>query len=273
MKTKVAVVGVCILALAANAFGVYTDHIWDVDTQGTYDGSTIYVKGENSGGPDNSPLHESWNLVDEYIDSELNPHYIGGSHSGLFYRFIFYDGTLTIDPTGKVGFWEKMFASGNDATGYPEVQTGIVNVEGHLFGPELRPWKNGCPLELNVLGDGLLEISDILRVGISDGGVNTGVFNLSGGMAVLNNMDIYGDDSYIDITGGELLILNSNWDVDAVNAAIAANDIINTSSEGLYVTTTDIEGSTYTSVTIVPEPATVFILGLGGLAFLRRKKA
>ena len=171
-------------------FAVYTAHIWDVNTSGEYtDQTTIYVKGPYSGGPDNSPLHESWNLADEYVDGSPNPHFIGGPHPGLFYRFIFYDGTLHIDPNGKVGFWEKIFASGNDSTTYAAPQKGTVTVEGYLFGPELRPWKNGCPMELNLMDGGVLEISNILRVGVSDGGVNTGVFNLSGGLAKLNNLD------------------------------------------------------------------------------------
>jgi len=276
MRAKILlVVIVCILVATGNALAVYTAHIYDRTTQGEYIGTanaagTIFVKGPGSS-PDNSPLHESWNLTDEYIGGELNPQFIGDQqnlHEGLFYRFTFYNGTLHIDPTGKVGFWEKMFASGNVAG-----QAGIVNVEGHLFGPEIRPWKSGCPMTLNVMDDGLLEVSNILRIGIADTGDNMGYFNLSGGLTKVNNLSIYGASSYIDITGGEFLILNSNWTVDAVNAAITAGDIINTSGEGLYVTTKDIGGTLYTSVTVVPEPATILILSFGScLALLRSKK-
>jgi Cellulase (glycosyl hydrolase family 5)/Concanavalin A-like lectin/glucanases superfamily/Chitobiase/beta-hexosaminidase C-terminal domain len=245
----------CFLLFCGNALAVLTPHIWDRDTQGEYANQIIYVKGPNSGGPDNSPLHESWNLTDEYIESVPNPYYIGNTdadpaHDGLFYRFIFYDGTLHIDPNSKVGFWEKMFASGNDSTTYGTPQKGTVNVEGHLFGPELRPWKNGCSMELNVWGNGFLEISNILRVGVSDGGVNTGIFNLSGGLAKLNDLDIYGDDSYIDITGGELLILNSNFSIADASAAILGNKIINTSGKNLNVTTKIVGDNLYTSVIV-----------------------
>jgi hypothetical protein len=238
MKLAKLSVVMIVLVLTANVFAVYTPHI------GGSAGGTIYVKGPYSGGPDNSPLHESWNLTDQLIDGNPNPNYLG-----LYYQFIFYDGTLHIDPTGKVGFTQKIFASGNDSTSYPAPQKGIVNVEGILFGPEIRPWKNGCPMELNVMS-GLLEISNILRVGVSDGGVNTGVFNLSGGLAKLNNMDIYGASSYIDITGGELLVLNSNWSVASINAAILANKIINTNGENLNVTTKTVDSILYTSVTV-----------------------
>lgn len=250
------------LLFCGNVFGALTPHIWDRETQGEYANQIIYVKGPHSGGPDNSPLHESWNLTDEYIDLVPNQHYIGNTdadpaHDGLFYRFIFYDGTLHIDPNSKVGFWEKIFASGNDPTSYGAPQKGTVNVEGHLFGPELRPWKNGCPMELNVMGNGLLEISNILRVGVSDGGVNTGVFNLSGGLAKLNDMDIYGDDSYINITGGELLIINGNFSVADASTAILSNKIINTNDKDLNVTTKIFDDDLYTSVTVGPSTSTL----------------
>ena len=274
MRKRAFLTCVCVLVLANYAFAVETWHIWDRTTQGEYTSSanaagTMFVKGPGQS-PINSPLHESWNLTDEYIGGVLNPHFIGdtlNAHEGLFYRFIFYNGTLNIDTGAKVGFWEKMFASGNVAG-----QAGILNVTGHLFGPEIRPWKSGCPMTLNVMDDGLLEVSNILRIGIADTGDNMGYFNLSGGLAKVNNLAIYGASSYIDITGGELLILNSNWSVDAVNTAILAGDILNTSGEGLNVMTKDVGGVLYTSVTLVPEPATMLILGFGScLALLRRK--
>lgn len=248
--------------LCGPALAVYTAHI------GGAAGGTIYVKGPLSGGPDNSPLHESYNLTDEFIDGNPNPDYLG-----LYAKFIFYDGTLHIDPTGKVGFTVKMWASGNDPDygGGGVAQSGTVNVEGHLFGPEVRPWKNGCPMEINVWGNGLLECSDILRIGVSDVGVNTGVMNLSGGLVKVNNLDIYGDDSYIDITGGELLINNANVDVAAVDALIAGDKIVNTSGEGLNVTVKSVEGAVYTSVTLVPEPLSMVLLGMGALWARRRR--
>jgi len=140
-----------ILLLSKSVFAVYTEHI------GGSAGGTIYVKGEYSGGPNNSPLHESYDLI---TPGSLN-------YLGYYYRFIFYDGTLHIDPTGKVGFTEKIFGSGNDSTGYAEPQYGTINVEGYLTGAEIRPWKNGCDMEVNVWGNGIIELSSIFRVGIS----------------------------------------------------------------------------------------------------------
>jgi hypothetical protein len=244
MKFAGLLIVVFVAVLTTDALAIYTPHI------GGAAGATIYVKGPNSGGPDNSPLHESWNLTDETIDGNDNPNYLG-----LYYRFIFYDGTLHIDPTGKVGFTEKIFGSGNDSTSYPQPQHGTINVEGILFGPEVRPWKNGCDMTINVYGDNaLLECSDILRIGVSDGGVNNGVLNLMGGTVKVADLDIYGAGSYIDITGGELLILNINWSIGDVTTAISTGEIINSAGQGLYITTKNIDDSLYTSVTVASEP-------------------
>ena len=118
MKKGKIVLMLCVLGIAASAFAVSTPHI------GGSAGSTIYVKGPNSGGPDNSPLHESYDLI-----TPSSPNYLG-----YYYRFLFYDGTLHIDPTGKVGFTDQIFGSGNDSTGYPAPQYGTINVEGYLDG-------------------------------------------------------------------------------------------------------------------------------------------
>ena len=258
METKKVVAIMCILVFAANAFAVYTPHI------GGTAGSTIYVKGPNSGGPDNSPLHESWDLITPSSENYL----------GYYYRFIFYDGTLHIDPTGKVGVTEKIFGSGNDSISYPEPQYGTINVEGYLdVQTELRPWKNGCDMEVNVWGTGRID-TGLLSVGISDGGTNEAYVTLSdNGVIQATNLGFYGDGSYINLTGGELLVLNSNWSVADINAAILAGDIINTTAEGLLVATKSLDGAVYTSVTIIPEPTTIALLGLGGLSLLRRKRA
>lgn len=253
MKMVKLVSMVCVVVLAANAMGVYTPHI------GGSAGSTIYVKGPNSGGPDNSPLHESWDLI-----TPGSPNYLG-----YYYRFIFYDGTLHIDPTGKVGFTDKIFGSGNDSTGYPAPQYGTINVEGFLDGGELRPWKNGCDMEVNVWGTGRIDLSSILRVGVSDGGTNEAYVTLSD-TGVIETADIafYGAGSFLDIQdSAELLVLASNYSTGDADADILAGNITNTSGEGLVVSTV----GDYTLVT-TPEPTTMLLLGIGGLALIRRRR-
>jgi hypothetical protein len=261
MEKKKFIVVMCILlAMTANAFAVYTAHIG-----GTAMGATIYVKrtltAPHNHTPDNSPLHESWDLI-----TPGSPNYLG-----IYTSFTFYDGILHIDPTGKVGWNSSIWVGCNLAGGY-----GILEVEGTLKGDGignniLRPWKGGCTMDVNVTS-GLLQ-GKLLNVGISDTGNNLGIFKLHGGTVQFGNMTIYnatGCDSYMDITGGELLILNANKSVADMQAWITAGDIFNSLGTGLLVTTKDVSGTLYTSVT-VPEPATMVLLSLGGLILLRKK--
>ncbi len=255
-KKKFIVVTCVLLVVAVNAFGVYTAHI------GGAAGGTIYVKGNGvipghaAHTPDNSPLHESYDLI-----TPGSPNYLGN-----YAKFIYYDGTMTIDPTGKVGFTDTTWIGCNAAGGY-----GILNVEGVFKGPRVRPWKAGVTMEVNVLS-GMLEVTDMLSVGISDTGNNKGIVNLSGGVIKANNMSFYntGVDSYMDITGGELLVLNANKDVAAMNAWITSGDIFNSLGTGLSVTTKDVGGTLYTSVTI-PEPATLALFSICSLILLKKK--
>jgi hypothetical protein len=256
MKCAKLLVVICILALTANAFA-----------QDDCDGfplsySRIYVKGECSAGPINSPLCEDRNLTDP--DS---PDYWDNGYGGMHKEFLFYDGAMHIMATGKVGFTGTIWASGNACTDCclkPPYdcrgQKGTVIVEGHLFGNYLRPWKNGCPMELYVMDGGLLELN-LLDVGHWDGFPDpAGEFYLMGGLAILEDMGIRAGTktpSFIDITGGELLINNSNWSVADVEAAIAAGDIFNSNAyEGyvIEVTTKDVGGALYTSVTLGFDP-------------------
>ena len=105
-----------LLAMTANVFAVYTAHIG-----GTAMGTTIYVKRTlatpHNHTPDNSVLHESWDLI-----TPGSPNYLG-----IYSSFTFYDGIMHIDPTGKVGWNNAIWVGCNVAGGY-----GILNVEGVL---------------------------------------------------------------------------------------------------------------------------------------------
>lgn len=265
MKVAKLLVMIFVLALTANAFAVYTPHIWHEDPT-LYAGQTVYLKSAPST-PDNSPMHESWNLVDEFVDGNSNPYWLGAAttyaYKGYFYRILFYGGTPTlhIEPTAKVAFRDNIYAgSSSGSAGH-----GTVNVEGILIANRLRGWKVDTTMEVNVWGDGYLELNE-LYLGNNDWtGESTGWCNLMGGTIITNNM-VFFLDGYVDITGGELLILNSNWDVNDVEAAIAAGDIFNSNADEGYaldVTTKDVDGTLYTSVTLKFDPLgrALYLLG------------
>jgi hypothetical protein len=266
MKSVKLLVMICVLALTANAFAVYTPHILYYAEPNTYTGAEMHCKSAPSS-PDISPLHESWNLVDEFIDGSPNPHYLGAptyAYKGYFYRMLFYGDTptLNIEATAKVAFRSNIWAGSNvvDSGGH-----GTVNVEGILIANILRGWKKGTTMEVNVSGDGYLELNE-LYLGNNDWtGHSTGWCNLMGGTIITNDMTFF-LDGYIDITGGELLVLNSNWDVAAVEAAIAAGDIFNSNIDEGYiidVTTVDVDGTLYTSVTLEFDPLqrAIYLIG------------
>lgn len=263
MRATKLLVMICVLALATNAFAQ------DCHTVGiplSY--SRLYIKGPCSGGPINSPMCEDRNLIDP--DS---PDYWDNGHGGFHKEFLFYDGTIHILPTGKVGFDNTIWASGNASTNCCTKspyecrrETGNVIVEGTLVGNWLKPWKNGCPMKLYVMDGGLLELN-LLSVGYTEGTPDPpGEFYLMGGLAVLENMVIQAGTytpSFIDITGGELLINSSNWSEEDVEAAIAAGDIFNSNAIDGYVIQVTTSGA-YTSVTVEYDPLAHVIALLNG---------
>jgi hypothetical protein len=259
MKNVNFILMVCFLALTGSVLATETWHI------GGTVGGTIYVKAdEEVFGPEacNSPLHESWNLVDEYVGGVLNPYYLGDGSTypdGFYGKVIMYDmAELHIDEGAKVGVGYCIWSGGN-VTG--DNDWGKVIVKGELITEKLRHWKGGGTSWHQVLGDGILT-ANYWEIGSVDNGDNI-VHGLiaDNALVTVENLLFQTTGSDLTITGGELLV--GNLSVQDVEDLIDGGVITGT---GLVVTT---KGD-YTSVT--PEPATLIMLGLGGL-ILRRKRS
>ena len=95
----------------------------------------------------------------------------------------------------------------------------------------------------------------------------TGHVQLDGGTMDVHSLIM--TSGTMDITGG---LLKMKWDyTPSINAFVAAGLITGYGGSGSVVVEYD-TATEYTMVTAVPEPATMMLLGLGGLGLLRRKR-
>lgn len=171
-------------------------------------------------------------------------------------------GTLTAEHL-KIGYEDSLVS-----TATVNVNGGLVTINGHISIGEA-----GGVGTLNVTGGKL--VAHYLIGNWNDQG-GTARANISGGEVWIthagNLTTIPGlfSNSVVDITGSGKLVYA--WDVRAeVQAYIDAHKIITSEVGKMLKVDYNETNPGWTTIQVIPEPATMALLALGGLALLRRK--
>ena len=177
-------------------------------------------------------------------------------------------GTLTIDAGGvfDVGGWTKV---GSNATGVMTVD-GIANLGSHLWVAS-----GGAGGSVDINNGGIVNVGGMIGIGtvnaVDPSGSN-GTVNVNEG-GLLNLANIHGAGT--SIQPGSMLNLYGTGRIEMIgnfvghfDKYIAAGLISGDGIPGNVIATFD-AGANLTSV-VVPEPATMILLGLGGLLIRKR---
>lgn len=187
------------------------------------------------------------------------------TNSGLLYVGFQGDGTLTITNGGAL-------SNDDGFLGVNVGSPGEVTVDGSG-----SSWTNNGDLYVGFYGDGTLSIT------------NSGLVSVAGTLTIDADMD---NDGFINMTTGGMLAILGDVDDSLVNFMniISGTDAIrywDSSNPGWaditgatngvdytlnYIPTGNLAGYTVLTVDNIPEPATMSLLALGGLAIMRRRR-
>jgi len=190
-------------------------------------------------------------------------------------------GTLTMSG-GTINVGQEMRVGSRDANGFVTMSGGTINVANDLLvGRTFTPGDLNLPAIPGTgsltMTSGLLAVADTNTIYIGTEG-STGIISLSGD-AVLEGGDLVigapGSGGTLDMCGAATLILAGNDLMEVVtfinSGLITVCGYVVTDEWPGWVMDFNIRNAGMTTVT-VPEPATIALLGLGGLVMLRRKR-
>jgi len=178
-------------------------------------------------------------------------------------------GSLRIDSGGvlNVGQYIAMGVTSTESGTFNinggTITTGTISTNAHLIIGQAgtgTAYMNGGTIALAATGN--------LR--IADTATAKGNLYLNAGTIYANDLLMpFALAGSLNISGGTL-ILNGD-DTIAVGLLVTAGKIV-TSLEGGTIQVSYSSGTTKTTVSAIPEPATICLLGLGALSLIRRKK-
>ncbi|MBT3198705.1 MAG: PEP-CTERM sorting domain-containing protein [Phycisphaerales bacterium] len=261
-------------------------------------GATTGISGDVT--PGSAPT--TWSLYSDnaYVgeDSTGSLTIVGGDTVSCYYGYAGYNsggnGTITVDGAGSNLKVKNTFAAGWNGIGALHITNGgmVNDFYGYLgFGAGSvgtatidgsgSTWKNDGGLVLNYSSNCTLTITNgglasaVERIEVYDG--NNNFINISsGGMLAFKCQDTSGDSvdassslstflSYLSADGGIRY-----WDDSSSSWSVITNGTAGQDYSLDYRTQGDLAG--FTVLTAVPEPATMSLLALGGIAIIRRRR-
>lgn len=203
-----------------------------------------------------------------------------------------WDTTGPILSAGQTGYANWMHLTDTTATGSKvTINGGTLNVSDHLF---LGQWSTGGKGTLEI-DSGIVNTTLLMCGGDTSGTVacqgvlqmNGGQINISwllavaGGYSGTNGAGVGHlqlDGGVVNVTGGGGLVMSNNGSIDITNGSIILNgEITNIANYGNVTAfggngsfVYNYAGGRTTISAVIPEPATLFLIGLGTLV-LRRK--
>ena len=171
------------------------------------------------------------------------------------------DSALTVDG-GSLTTVEDLALGWNSGSGTLNMISGVINV-GRDF--EVGRAAQGTA---NIIG-GTITVGDDLM--IPEGGTtNTALVNLDGGVVIVSDDLTMAGTGAINIKAGTLILEGDM--VSTVQGYIDNGWITAYGSAGDVLVDFDLTNPGKTTVTAIPEPATLALLGLGALVLRRRRK-